>query len=291
MGVIYIPRLNDQRWDNIRLAQIWREAFRPEHGLNVVLDFRYCDFLRPNAVVVIGGLVNRFRQAGGSIRLAVDTMQNGVKANLCQSGFATAMGASTTPWSGNSIPYREYLSQDETQIVTDLRTNWLGRGWINVSDALASAIVGQMWEIFANGFEHSKSPCGLLCCGQHFPNRHELLLAVADYGVGIPANVRNHFNNPQITGAQAMRWAFTRGASTAGGGIPRGLGLDLLKDFVLKNQGQIQIYSHDGYTQIDLNGEIYDNADTFFEGTLVQVRVLCDDKAYCLSSELNGPFF
>lgn len=90
-----------------------------------------------------------------------------------------------------------------------------------------------------------------------------------------------------------MRWAFTAGNSTsrrASG--PRGVGLDLLKEFVRKVQGCLQVFSHDGYARIDADGETYQDLRCSFEGTLVQVRLRCDDKVYQLSNELNTqPFF
>lgn len=219
-----------------------------------------------------------------------------VRVNLLQNGFAHAMGAGTAPWLGNSIPYREYFEQDEDGIVEDLRRNWLGRGWISISDALADEVVGQMWEIFANAFEHSDTPVGVFSCGQYFKSRRVLSLAVADFGVGIPSNVRLHLSQPGLSASEALRWAFQRGTTTSRRlDGPRGIGLDLLKELVRTNNGNMLVYSHDGFASIDLRGETYENRGLFFEGTLVQIRLLCDDKHYMLSNEAAAtnaaPFF
>jgi uncharacterized membrane protein len=89
-----------------------------------------------------------------------------------------------------------------------------------------------------------------------------------------------------------MRWAFVRGTSTARSLSPRGIGLDLLKDFIRKNGGQLEIYSHDGYARIDAAAENYQNLPVYFEGTLAQARLHCDDKYYALSNELSSePYF
>ena len=93
-----------------------------------------------------------------------------------------------------------------------------------------------------------------------------------------------------------MRWAFQLGTTTsrrlAG---PRGVGLDLLKELVQKTNGSMVVYSHDGRARIDQKGETYENFEPFFEGTLVQISLLCDDKHYMLSDEVaavsNTPFF
>jgi len=145
------------------------------------------------------------------------------------------MGIGLPPWDGNSIPYREDARENRNAIVGYLKSNWLGRGWVNVTPALANAITGQMWEIYANAFEHSSTPVGIFSCGQYFPKSRELLLAVADFGVGIPSNVRFCAGEP-LSAKEAMHWAFVRGNSTAQEfGFPRGVGLDLLKEFIRIN--------------------------------------------------------
>lgn len=287
-----IPRINDDPSDFQKLAQLWEQVRNAGDGVQVHFDFTQCGFLRPNAVVFLGGLVRIINDRGGKARLDVSTMQQGVRANLEINGFAYAMGANLSPWKGNSIPYREDSFQDENGIVEYLKKNWLGRGWINISPNLMNAIASQMWEIYTNAFDHSGSGVGVLSCGQYFPKRRELVLAVADFGVGIPSNVRIHKEDPILSGKCAMQWAFTRGTSTAKKLGPRGMGLDLLKEFIRVSQGGLAIYSHDGYARITKDGEFYQDLPVFFEGTLVQVTLRCDDIYYSLSNEADpAPYF
>lgn len=292
---IVVPRLNDAHADFVAMAQIWRQVDAAGDGAEVSFDFSRCWFLQPNAVVFLGGLARVIGHRGGKARFLVGTMKDPVRVNLLQNGFGHAMGATEAPWQGNSIPYREYFTEDEDAIVQDLRQHWLGRGWINVSPALANEVVGQMWELFANAFEHSDTRVGVYSCGQYFKNRRILTLAVADFGVGIPSNVRLHLGQPELSAADALRWAFLRGHSTSSRSGPRGVGLDLLKELVRKTNGTMLVYSHDGRARIDQRGETYENSEPFFEGTLVQIRLLCDDKRYMLSNEAAAtnaaPFF
>ncbi|MHB0917329.1 MAG: ATP-binding protein [Thiobacillus sp.] len=293
---IHVPRLNDELWDARQLALIWQQVEEAGDGAEVSFDFSRCDFLRPNAVVFLGGLARLIVHRGGKVQLLTKTMHGRVEANLQQNGFAHAMGADTPPWRGNAIPYQEHLRQDKDKIIESLKQDWLGRGWINLSDSLANRIAGQMWEIFTNAFEHSDTPVGVYSCGQYLPMRRELLLAVADFGVGIPSNVRMYLGCPEMTAAETMRWAFVSGHTTQRmQTFPRGLGLDLLKDFVQKANGVMQVFSHDGRARIDQRGETYENLQPFFEGTLVQIQLICDDKHYMLSEEAaasnESPFF
>jgi len=293
---IYVPRLNDELWDAQQLALIWRQVDEAGDGAEVSFDFARCDFLRPNAVAFLGGLARLIAHRGGVARFHIGTLRGWVQTTLLQNGFAHAMGADTPPWQGNAIPYQEHLTQDKNKIIASLKRDWLGRGWLSVSPALADEVIGQIWEIFANAFEHSKTPVGIFSCGQYLPQRRELLLAVADFSVGIPSNVRFYLGTKEMPACDTMRWAFTGGHTTQPQQtFPRGLGLNLLKDFVQKANGVMQVFSHDGHVRIDQRGETYENAMPFFEGTLVQIRLLCDDKHYMLSNEaatMNAaPFF
>ncbi len=289
---IYVPRLNDELHDFNNLANIWKQVMEAGDGAKVTFNFSYCDFLRPNAVVFLGGLARVIHKRGGSAYFLTATMRDAVQMNLLQNGFAHVMGADSPPWQGNSIPYREYKEQDKNGIVQLLKYDWLRHDWINVSPNLSNEIVGKMWEIFANAFEHSGSSVGIFCCGQYLKQKRELLLAVADFGVGIPFNVRTFNKQPNMEAHLAMRWALTRGTSTSRIEGPRGMGLDFIKKFVKTTQGRLAIFSHDGYAHIDNNDEVYCDLPTFLEGTLVQVTLRCDDSYYCLSNEVNSaPYF
>jgi len=291
ISTILVPRLNDQIWDFRKLHEIWQQAFSAPPGNAIYFDFSRCDFLRPNAVVVLGGLARMLTQQGRTVMFLGGTMRPSVLANLTQNGFAHAMGASLTPWRGNAIPYKEFSDPNESLIVASLRHDWLGRGWISVSEALADAIMGQIWELFTNAFEHSSSPIGVFSCGQHFPRHRQLLLTIADFGVGIPSKVQSYLGYP-CPSDESMRHAFCPGFTTTDTPVPRGMGLDLVKDFVQKANGCLELFSQDGYARVDADGERYENIGPIFAGTLVQIRLSCDDRFYLLSNELNQqPFF
>jgi hypothetical protein len=174
----------------------------------------------------------------------------------------------------------------------------LGRGWVNVSPGLGNAIVGNMAEIYLNAFEHGQSQIGVFACGQHFPKNRELNLTIVDFGVGIPSNVRSFkaskFAPEALAAAHCMEWAFQSGTSTKQGDtfVPRGVGLDLLHGFVRQNGGRLEMFSHEGYALI-ADGKIsFAERSKFFEGTLVNISLKCDEKYYCLASEIdNEPLF
>ena len=279
-----IPTINDYTTGDFDvLFNLWNQA--NNDNMDVTCEFSQCNFLRHNAVALLGGLTRLIQVRGGIVRFALGSIPKKVRANLEENGFISTLGFEGTPRTGNSIPYREDSHQDETVLVDYLKTKWLGRGWVHVSERLRDKIVGRVWEIYANAFEHGKSPIGIFSCGQHYPRRHELKLTVVDFGVGIPSNVRIYARNQNIPADKALRWAFQRGTTTKPNGTSRGMGLDLLKEFVKLNKGKLEVFSHDGYAIIDSEGERFMNRATFFEGTLVNITFICDESYYHMASE------
>src|SRR6185503_6426702 len=116
-----------------------------------------------------------------------------------------------------------------------------------------------VWEVYANAFDHSESPIGIVNCSSFDRARKRLHLAVVDFGIGIPTNVRKFFSGQQIRAVPAMKWAFTEGRSTKAEvvGYSRGLGLHVLKDFIQVNGGFMEVYSNDGYVKISEGKELF----------------------------------
>ncbi|MFH1980345.1 MAG: ATP-binding protein [Pseudomonadota bacterium] len=292
--VIQIPRINDGRADFATLFSIWSQT--NDYFEDVRFDFSTCWFLRPNAVAFLGGLARLIESRLGKVEFDWNSLRDQrVITNLCQNGFAGNFGYPTSAWSGNSIPYREDKTRDVGGIMDYLEQYWLGRGWVQVSKRLRDAIVGHMWEIYNNAFEHSSSEIGVFTCGQHFPGRYgneeTLVLSVVDFGQGIPAKIRGFFRQhadeelvAKLTGSSCLRWAFQAGNTTKVG-EPGGSGLDLLKEFVRLNQGKLEIYSNDGYAIVDKDGERFENRDLAFEGTVVHITLRCDENLYRFRDE------
>lgn len=231
---------------------------------------------------------------GTEVTVDWNSMQSQVAANCEKNGLRHIFSGTHGPHHGTTIPFREDRASivDKNGIIDYLKLKWLGRGWIHISPQLRDAIVGKMWEIYANAFEHGNSPIGLFSCGQFFPRLHKLNLTVVDFGVGIPQNVRQFARNTAISAATAMEWAFQRGTTTKPEGLGRGIGLDLLKEFVTLNKGKLEVFSHEGHAIIEHGREEYRSRACFYEGTLVNMSLQCDESYYCFHSEIStDPLF
>jgi hypothetical protein len=282
MTRVWIPTINDGPDDFATLFTLYRENCGSR--LRLVLDFSNCRFLRQNAVAFLGGLVRLVTSQYGTVELALDTLNSDVRRNLSRSGFLEALGYNERDWSGNTIPYREDWCQtrdSETKIVEYLKTLWLGRGWLQISDELCNGVVSQVWEIYANAFEHAQSEIGVFTCGQYYPKMNLLKLTVVDFGLGIPARVRLCLKHTTLPASEALKWAMTRGNTTATyAGYPRGVGLDLLKVLVQANQGTLEFFSDRGVSTVTMNEETHHDWGYFFGGTLVNITLNCNEHYY-----------
>lgn len=288
--IVRVPTITDNHDGFEKLFRIWQEVNDYTYQLRPIqLDFSKCSFLGHNAVAFLGGLA---RYIGNSYRdcpveFLWNTMRVQVFANLKRNGFAAVFGNTEIESAGNAIPYREdsAILYDKNDIITYLAKHWLGRGWVNVSSQVTNTIIGKTWEIYGNAFEHSKTPIGVFSCGQHYPSHKKTLaITVVDFGEGIPDQVRVFLKRPDMTAAEALKWAFQSGHTTQNGG--RGLGLHILHEFVKKNNGRLDVYSHDGQVTITSHGEYFQNRPYAFHGTLINIQFICDDRFYYFAHEV-----
>ena len=294
MLTLNIPTINDNPRDFDKLFELWNSVqsyVSTQKRPVVAFDFSRCRFLRPNAAAFLGGLARFIHNNYGTPEFLWHTIIWTIRTNLQKSGFEGNFGGNYQITHGNTVPYREdnTLSTKDS-IINYLTHDWLGPGWVNVSEKLGSAIVGRTYEIYWNALEHSHSPIGVFSCGQRYPQKKELILTVVDFGVGIPYHVRNFLNKPELGADKALKWAFQEGNTTVRDTC-RGLGLGLLKEFVFKNEGKIEVYSHDGYAVINNEVETYAVRSSHFPGTVLNIKFNCDNNFYCFANEHQGDLF
>lgn len=291
--IIYIPTLSDSPADFEKLFEVGNEVYKAKGEIS--FNFSKCRSLKPNAVAFIGGLA-RFSESQGveSIFDWESLESDSVRSMLAENNFAAAFNGSSQKSLENAIPYREDKKMSVDGIMGYLVDYWLRKGWVQLSIRLSNAIAGKMWEVYNNAFEHSGTSIGVFSCGQHFDS-NELVLTVVDFGLGIPAKVRSFLSKKdsrakRLTDASCLRWAFQRGNSTNTEEVPRGLGLDLLKEFIRVNEGKLEVYSNQSYAIINKDGEFYMDRYTAFGGTMIHITLRCDESLYKFKDEVDPVF-
>ncbi len=288
---IEISSINDDLSDFQRLFSVFKQLnYCDQSGLDICLDLTRCNFLRQNAVAFLGGVIHLIKAKKG--RVSIKDAPPPVMQNLRKNDFLRACGFNlgprdvSYPYQGNTIPFRQDTGIARERLVSYIQNDWIGRGWVHVSPLLRDFIAGKVWEIYDNAFSHSESPIGVFSCGQFYPQMKKLKLTVVDFGLGIPFQVRRFHRNVYLSSSETLKWAFVSGNTTTIG-ISRGLGLNILKEFIQINQGDLQIFSDRGYALINKNGEFYRDWNHYFPGTLFNITLECDESYYCFSSELN----
>jgi hypothetical protein len=277
-----------------KLFELWKIiSDLPDDSLDVTFNFSKCRFLAHNGVAFLGGLAHCIEVRGGIYNFHWDSLAPKIKMNLAQNGFLKEFGHRETPWDGNSIPYRRDMMTNDDIIKGYLREKWLGKNWVILTKSLESAIVSRVYELYNNAFEHSHSKIGVFSCGQHYPQKKRLHLTIVDFGQGIPVTVCSLQSNQALSTIDAMKWAFALGNSTVQSNISRGLGLNLLQDFLTKNQGGLKIFSNHGYVYLKEGRMEYEVQETNFSGTLFNLELQCDESLYDLEPDLppGAPWF
>lgn len=289
---VQVPKLNDGHWDHRWLFTLWQWVAQ-RSPVDLTLSFTDCRFLRQNAVAFLGALAREVQRRSGRVTFHWNTMPEAVRTNLAQNGFMSAQGGPGTPWRGNSIPYREDRERRPQEFSEFLANQWLGRDWVRMSGLLKDHIASRVGELHVNAFQHSKSPVGVMTCGQHYPKQELLELTLVDLGVGIPSNVRLHKmqagETRHLPASACLEWALQKGASTstAPEDSTKGLGLSLLTQFICDNKGWMDIYSHEGHLRVDGAGVKTTDLDVGFEGTLITIGLRCDERFYIFADEVG----
>lgn len=285
-------------------------------------NFNKCAFLDQNAVAILGGLVryiDAYRKSKNTkarnfykrlllppnqLTFQIESMSQTLLRHLTSNQFLphiTKQANLALPRE-DSIGYKQHMDYMDTNEIADhLNYHWLSDERISISPTLKQSIVSRMLEIFLNAYGHGVeknhiSGLGVTSCGQYFKNSKKLKLTVVDFGCGIISNVKTHFSatNPNLDDASAMKWALEMGNSTKTDSldmnIPRGLGLDLLRDFVRINGGTLSVYSNSCCAKVDKKGNYgVSELKNPFAGTIVNIAIICDDRHYKFISEPNGP--
>lgn len=133
-------------------------------------------------------------------------------------------------------------------------------------------------EIFNNIYDHSSEKIGCVFA-QHYPYLNTVRIAISDFGVGIPVNVRQI--HPWINDGEALRAATIQGFTTKSTPKNRGAGLDtLIYNVVNNNKGNVYIHSNYGILNCAYTGTgialIPENVSGFYPGTLFDIVLRTD---------------
>ncbi len=174
----------------------------------------------------------------------------------------------------NNYVFKEFLSKPDLPAMTN---------------ALKKKLAESIYEIFINAKMHSGTD-RIFTCGQFYPAKKKIEFMITDLGIGIREVINRRFKS-NLTAIQAIEWAMIEGNTTKEG-VSGGIGFALLKEFIEKNKGVIQIISNEGFWELNQNEISKASFEQEFPGTAINISVSTDDSAhYSLIGELSDNIF
>lgn len=185
-----------------------------------------------------------------------------------------------------TIKYQKLKPSDGKYFKKYVIEELIGRNELpNMSVALKEKMVEAIYEIFVNAQIHSKTKF-IYTCGQFFPTKNKIEFTIVDTGIGFREKVNQRFGT-NLSAAKAIEWA-VKDKNTTKTNISGGIGLAVLKEFIGKNKGKMQIVSDDGFYEYDNTGVKTHSLNGSFPGTIVNLQFSTNDfNNYSLIEEIN----
>ena len=242
-------------------------------------------FFAANMSAALGALLDLFIDSLNDIHF--DFISPQIEQILLKNDFLTYYGRQRLVDANHTtIKYQKLKPTDGKYFKSYVIEELVGRAELpHMSQGVKERMVESIYEIFVNAQIHSETK-SIYTCGQFFPAKNKIEFTIADTGVGFKSRVNQRFNT-DLSAIQAIAWA-VQDKKTTKQGISGGIGLAILKEFIEKNKGKMQIISDDGFYQYDKTGVLSHQLIGKFPGTIVNLQFCTDDNSsYALKSEIN----
>jgi len=255
----------------------------------VILDFNDTEWIEANLIAIIGAILNKVQSELNDVK--IKNLSKEINNLFSRNHFLSHFGGLKIPdYYDTTIKYRKFKTTEEKLFTEYLDRELLSKEAMpNMSDLLRKKINESIFEIFNNAVIHGHCD-NIFSCGQYYPIKKNFGFTIVDMGNTIKSEVNNYMRNTLgniLSGKDAIEWATVVGHTTRQGTIPGGLGLSLIRGFLEKNNGKIQIVSADGYWEQKGNRTTDTDFTQSFPGTIVNLKFTIDENYYYLSSEVK----
>lgn len=252
---------------------------------DIHLELRH--FFSTNMSAALGAVLDIFTSNLNDIHF--DYISPRIETILLKNDFLTYYGKKRAIDNNNTTIKFQKLKTTDGKYFKNYVIEELIEGHIadlpRMSEGVKEKILEAIYEIFVNAQIHSETQF-IYTCGQFFPNKSKIEFTIVDTGIGFKNRINKRFNS-NLNATQAIKWAI-QDRKTTKEGISGGIGLAVLKEFIEKNKGKIQIVSSDGFYQFDCDGEVSKLTEGQFPGTIVNLQFRTDDiNNYSLKSEID----
>lgn len=282
MKTIVLPQEVDK--ENIREVVI---AFRkyvssPDNDKQLKIDMTKISFIKPSGIIALNNIIQWVKKhegiSGGFIVSLHDEHVSGNRKAmeyLEDCGFFSSLGYKNTfklPCTRKTMLRVKDVDTDKVEQwkLTDLKI-WLQQqtGRKNEFSAICVAID----EIFNNISDHSQEKIGCIF-GQYYPTKQEIIIAVSDFGIGIPQSIRTKYGADKKDN-ELIEYALEEGNSTQSVPQNRGAGLPNIMRTVTSNGiGEFTIISNCGIVRV-VDNKIENSLvlDESYPGTFFEIKI------------------
>lgn len=275
-----LPRDLDRTSINGLMINVLDSSKKPLHK-KVEIDFTTLKFIQPAGVVALDNMIAWLSKRQVDVSFTyyknMKDKHNSTKY-LDDSGFFKKHLGETlvdnATLRSTTIPLQNVTYEQSHSWLQFTFTPWLATQ-LGVKKATLGNIEMCLGEIFNNIKDHSSENIGCIYA-QHFPQKKLLTFCIADFGVGIPYNIRKIV--PDCSDSEALMHAIKEGFTTKTS--PRNLGAGLytmIKNVVIGLKGSVHINS--GYGILDVysdNGKMRIRtleSNGFYPGTFLEFNI------------------
>ena len=272
-----------------RLIELYHHARACTEAV-LEVDMSGLGWMDANMCAALGAVLYPLRQAGRTLKLF--GMRPGLEEILQKNAFLPNFGfdrGRRHDTHGTTIEYQRFERGDAGSFKAYVARHFVGKGIPDMSEMLHRKFRESISELFDNAVKHSQSQLGIFACGQLFPAKARLDFSVADLGIGMRANILQK-TRLAMTPEAAIAWAMMGGTTTRRpeDGLPGGLGLKIIWEFITLNGGSIQIASDAGYWKTQGNRVETLRFAHPFPGTVVNIEInTADTDSYRLTTEIE----
>ncbi|MFX4232630.1 ATP-binding protein [Aliarcobacter butzleri] len=227
-----------------------------------------------NLSSLLGAILDRLQNEWNEISFNIP--KNDIQLILQKNDFLTHFGyEKRIDTYSTTVKYLK-LEVKDGRFFTEYIENLLKRPeFPKISSILHEKIAQSIFEIFVNSQIHSKT-INIYTCGQFKPSFHELNFTIVDTGIGFAKSIENNLQT-KLSDTNAIKWALKEGHTTKLN-APGGIGLAILKEFILQNNGRMQILTGTAFYECSNLSETYNLLDNSFDGTLINMVFKTNDE-------------
>lgn len=251
---------------------------------DISIELRY--WFSANMCATLGGILDIFSNNINTIKF--DYINPDIERILLKNDFLSYFGYSRIIDNHHTtIRFLKLKITDGKYFNNYVVDELIGRAELpQMSSLVKEKMTEAIYEMFVNAQIHSDSE-HIYTCGQFFPRDNKIEFTIVDTGIGFKRKINERFDS-NLSSIQAIEWA-TKDRNTTKINVSGGIGLALLKEFIAKNGGKMQIISGDGFYQFDSYGEQKQLFRGAFPGTIVNLQFRTNDNSsYMLKDEFDN---